>query len=291
MPDTPETAALEEQFIRERLAEVAVRFLYQSLRGQPTMFIIEDVQHLDEASRDLLQRLSRAATEVRQVLLVTRQGAGAVFVPEGAGDADGTAVPVTSMELGPLPLEATIAIIEAATEDSPLRPHDVEEIARRSGGNTLFLFQLIDAVRETGTTAALPDSIEALVAADVDRLAPTDRTILRYAAVLGTSFDPGLLAAAVAGDVELDAGVWRRLDSLLEPDGAELRFKNTLIRDTAYEGLPYRRRRSLHNRVGEAIEARAGSAPDDEIGLLALHYFEGQSWDKAWRFAREAGDP
>ena len=288
IPDTPETAALEEQFIRERLAEVALRFVYQSLRGHPTLFIIEDVQYLDEASRDLLQRLSMAAAEVRQILLVTRQGAGRVFE---ADDEDGATAPITTLELGPLPLDATIAIIEAATEDAPLRPHDVEEIARRSGGNTLFLFQLIDAVRETGTTASLPDSIEALVAADVDRLAPTDRTILRYAAVLGTTFDPELLESAVAGDVDLDDGVWTRLDSLVEPDtGGELRFRNSLIRDTAYEGLPYRRRRSLHNRIGEAIEARAGGSPDDEIGILAIHYFEGQSWEKAWRFAKEAGD-
>jgi predicted ATPase/class 3 adenylate cyclase len=288
IPDTPETAALEEQFIRERLAEVALRFVYQSLRGHPALFIIEDVQYLDEASRDLLQRLSMAAAEVRQILLVTRQGAGRVFETD---DDDGATAPITLLELGPLPLDATIAIIEAATEEAPLRPHDVEEIARRSGGNTLFLFQLIDAVRETGTTASLPDSIEALVAADVDRLAPTDRTILRYAAVLGTTFDPELLASAVAGDVDLDDGVWTRLDSLVEPDsGGELRFRNSLIRDTAYEGLPYRRRRALHNRVGEAIEARAGESPDDEIGILAIHYFEGQSWEKAWRFAREAGD-
>lgn len=289
IPATPETGALEEQFIRERLAEVALRFVYLTLRGQPTMFIIEDVQYLDEASRDLLQRLSMAAVEVRQVLLVTRQGAGRVFEADD-GD-DGATAPITLLELGPLSLAATISIIEAATEDAPLRPHDVEEIARRSGGNTLFLFQLIDAVRETGTTASLPDSIEALVAADVDRLAPTDRTILRYAAVLGTTFDPELLASAVAGDVDLDDGVWTRLDSLVEPDtGGELRFRNSLIRDTAYEGLPYRRRRALHIRVGDAIEARAGGSPDDEIGILAIHYYEGQSWDKAWRFAKEAGD-
>jgi class 3 adenylate cyclase/tetratricopeptide (TPR) repeat protein len=288
MPDTPETAALEEQFIRDRLAEVALRFFYQSLEGDPTLFVIEDVQHLDEASRDLLQRLSTVTSEVGQVLLVTRQGSGAVFRSE---DDEAAAVTVTTIELGPLSFDATIAIIEAATEDAPLRPHDVEEVARRSGGNTLFLFQLIDAVRETGTTDALPDSIEALVAADVDRLAPTDRTILRYAAVLGSAFDQDLLAAAVAGDVELDDGVWHRLDSLLgRYSGGELRFKNTLIRDAAYEGLPYRRRRALHNRVGEAIEARAGDSLDDEMGVLAIHYFEGQSWDKAWRFATEAGD-
>ena len=255
--------------VTDRLAEVALQFLYLSLRGRPTIFVIEDVQHLDEASRDLLDRLTAAAADVRQVLLVTRQGSGAIFETDEDGAAGG-ATAITSLELSPLPLEATVAIIEAATEDAPLRPHDVEEIARRSGGNTLFLFQLVDAVRATGTTAALPDSIEALVAADVDRLAPTDRRILRCAAVLGTNFDPELLAAAISGDVDLDEGVWTRLDSLVEPDGTGLRFRNSLIRDTAYEGLPYRRRRALHDRVGEAIEAQAGDSLDDEIGVLAI---------------------
>jgi class 3 adenylate cyclase/tetratricopeptide (TPR) repeat protein len=290
VPPTPETAALDERFLRDRLGEVALQFLYLSLRGRPSIFVIEDVQYLDDASRDLLRRLSTAATDVRQVLLVTREGAEAVFEADDEGDADHAAAPITTLELGPLALEPTIAIIEAATEAAPLRPHDVEELARRSGGNTLFLFQLLDAVRETGTIAFLPDSIEALVAAEVDRLAPTDRTILRYAAVLGTSFDPELLAAAVSRDVDLDEGVWARLDSLLEPDGTELRFRNSLIRDTAYEGLPYRRRRALHNRVGEAIEERAGETPDEETGVLAIHYFEAQRWDKAWRYCRQAGD-
>ncbi len=85
-------------------------------------------------------------------------------------------------------------MVNAVTEDDPLPPHVVEEIARRSAGSPLFLFELLDVVRETGSVEALPDSVEAVVAADIDRLAPADRTVLRYAAVLGTSFDPQLLA-------------------------------------------------------------------------------------------------
>ena len=73
--------------------------------------------------------------------------------------------------------------------------------------------------------------------------------------------------------------------SIAEPNG-ELRFRNTLIRDAAYEGLPYRRRRVLHARVGETIEAQAGVILDEEVGTLALHYFEAQRWDKAWHFCR-----
>ncbi len=144
---------------------------------------------------------------------------------------------------------------------------------------------------ETGSLESLPDSIESMIAGQIDRLAATDRTILRYASVLGTSFDPALLAAAVREDVDIDAEAWSRLGDLVQEESTgNLRFRNTLIRDAAYEGLPYRRRRDLHARVGETIEARAGVSLDEEVGALALHYFEAQRWDKAWTFCRMAGD-
>ena len=290
IPGTPETAALDERFLRDRLAEVALQFLYLSLRGKPTIFVIEDVQFLDEASRDLLQRLSMAATDVRQVLLVTRQGAGAVFERESEGMVEG-GTPIITLELGPLSLEAMISIIDAATEDAPLRPHEVEAIAQRSAGNTLFLFELLETVRATGTIEALPDSIESLIAGEIDQLAPTDRTIVRYAAVLGASFDPNLLEAAVRADVELDDQLWDRLGALIEPEpNGDRRFRNMLIRDAAYEGLPYRRRRALHDRVAQTIESLAGKEHDEQVAILAFHYHEAQRWDKSWRYSREAGD-
>ena len=187
--------------------------------------------------------------------------------------------------------EDAAEIVRLATDDQPLSPNDVDEIARRSGGNALFLFELLDMVRETGTTEALPDSVESVIAGDIDRLSPSDRTVLRYASVLGASFDTALLATAVHDDVELDAGVWDRLHGLVDGDPlGEMRFKNTLVRDAAYEGLPFRRRRVLHERVGEAIEALSGSSVEEEVSALALHFFEARRDDKAWQYCRLAGD-
>ena len=62
--------------------------------------------------------------------------------------------------LRPLTERQAAEIVEIATDERPLPPHEVEEIARRSGGNALFLFELLDMARATGTTAALPDSVE-----------------------------------------------------------------------------------------------------------------------------------
>ena len=260
-------------------------FLGAALRGSPTMVVIEDAEHLDEASRDLLGRLTDAAADRRQVLLITRSSPEPVIVNEERATASAI------IELDALPADALSRILQLATDDDPLRPHEIAELVRRSGGNPLFLFQLLDAVRTSGDLETLPDSIEAHIAGEIDRLAPRDRTVLRYAAVLGATFDPRLLLECVREEIDIDDDLWSRLGDLIsgDPDG-DLRFRSGLIRDAAYEGLPYRRRRALHGRVGEAIEANAGVSLDEEVGILAFHYHEAQRWDKAWRFCRQAGD-
>ncbi|HEV7809613.1 MAG TPA: AAA family ATPase, partial [Candidatus Limnocylindrales bacterium] len=204
LPSTPETRRLDDQFLRERLAEVTIQFLVATLRG-PTILAIEDANHIDEATRDLLVRMFEARESHRAMLILTSQSPERVLtVGEDATPLDGD----LSLALQPLPAESLTQILELATEDEPLRPHVVEELARRSGGNALFLFELLDAVRESGSLESLPDSIEALIAGEIDRLAPVDRTILRYASVLGASFDPDLLAAVIPDTVELAEGAW-----------------------------------------------------------------------------------
>jgi len=285
LPPTPETEALEEQFLRERLAEVTWPFLAKTLPG-PTLLAIDDSHFLDDSTRDLLGRLFQARGSHRAMLVLTHRLADRILDTTNFDEERCLHVP-----LGPLAPAARIEMIEAVTEDAPLRPHEAEIIADRSGGNPLFLRDLLDAVRTSGSIESLPDSVEALIAGEIDRLAPTDRMILRYASVLGTRFDPDLLDEAVRADVDLDGAVWDRLAALVRPDRTRgLRFQSTLVRDAAYEGLPYRRRRVLHERVAEAIESSAGESVEEEIPTLALHYHEAQRWDKAWTYNRMAGE-
>ena len=285
LPATPETAALDDRFLRDRLAEVTWTFLARTVPG-PTMLAVDDAQFLDESTKDLLARLFRSGGSHRAMLVLTHQQTDRIIDITG-DDADRCIL----VALGPLSGQARLEVIEAVTEDEPLRDDTAETIADRSGGNPLFLLELLDAVRESGSVESLPDSVEALIAGEIDRLAPADRTILRYASVLGTSFDPALVEEAVRGDLELDAGTWERLSSLLtrNPNGS-LRFENSLVRDAAYEGLPYRRRRLLHQRVAETIEATAGESLEEELATLAIHYHEAQRWDKAWTYNRMAGE-
>ena len=148
---------------------------------------------------------------------------------------------------------------------------------------------LYEVIRSGGTIDQLPSSVEGVVMMQIDRLTPKDRTRLRYLSVLGMSFDQDLVGRVLEEEgLETDLAT-EVFEGLLEPDGrGGFRFRNGLVRDVAYESLPFRRRRELHARVGEAIEAEAGDDADDVAEILSLHYFYAQRFEDAWRFSRVA---
>lgn len=282
VPPTPETESLDEKFRKARLEEV-VRELLGTTLLTPTLLVFEDVHWLDDASHELLAALVEGIEHRPWLIVATRREHGGQLRAVDRAR-------VRTIELGPLDEAAAAALLEAETETLHLPPHQIAVLQARAGGNPFFLQQLVAAAREAGSVDALPDSIEGLVGSRIDRLAPADKSLLRYASVLGLRFERDLLGAALPDDATRpDDATWARLDALVEPDGrTALRFKHALIRDAAYEGLPYRRRRDLHGRVGATIERRTG-VPDDAAELLSLHFFDAHEFQKAWRYSLVAG--
>ncbi|MEX2439511.1 MAG: tetratricopeptide repeat protein [Actinomycetota bacterium] len=286
---TPETAALDEAFRRPRLEAVTTELLEALLAG-PTLLVFEDAHWIDEASDGLLSSI--AETIERRPWLVCRVGrpAGSETSNERA-NGDTRRAGVTVLSPPPLDSACSVALLERLTEDAPLPGHEVRALAERSGGNPLLLRELLDAARAAGGVEGLPDSVEALVTARIDRLAPADRALLRRASVLGNTFTPGLLAELLDEDpLPVSDEDWRRLEEFIEiRDDGMLAFRRALVRDAAYEKLPYRRRRELHERAGATIE-RTAADPEEEAELLSLHYFHARRFDAAWGYARLAGD-
>jgi tetratricopeptide (TPR) repeat protein len=127
-----------------------------------------------------------------------------------------------------------------------------------------------------------------MITAEIDRLANVDRRVLRYASVLGMSFDASIIEGLLEGDGEgtREPYPWQRLAQFVDDEGAErYRFRHALMRDAAYEGLPYRRRRELHARVGSGILASAGDAGHEHAELLSLHFYLAGDLDRAWRYS------
>ena len=278
---TTESDELDPQYRRARLEEVVEQLLTRLTTG-PVVLVLEDVHHLDAASCDLLTRLGRTAPERPWLLVVTRRDTEGGFVPE-PGPA------VLSVRPPPLAPEESMELVRAAATQ-PLTRQAAGALTARSGGNPLFLEELVATAGRVGSVDDLPESVQDLVTSQIDRLSPQDRLVLRYAAVLGTTADLRVLEqllAAHRADVRLDDHL-PALDDFLEPHGnGQVRFRHALMRDVAYEGLPYRRRRLLHQHVGETLE-QAADDRDQVSGPLSLHYFHAGRFDRAWSLARTA---
>ena len=115
--------------------------------------------------------------------------------------------------------------------------------------------------------------------------------MLRYAAVLGIVVDESALETLLdEHNARVPSGALERLsDFLVREHPGRIRFRNALMRDVAYEGLPFRQRKRLHNEVGLAIE-RAAPHPETQCELLSLHFFHAGRQERAWRYSVLAGE-
>ena len=115
--------------------------------------------------------------------------------------------------------------------------------------------------------------------------------MLRYATVLGNSFQRELLAALLESEQHrVDPNILSRLQDFIVPESEHrFRFRNDLFRNTIYEGLAYRLRGRLHLVAGETIEKLADD-PNEEAGSLALHFSIAGDFERTWRYASIAGD-
>ncbi|HEX6788653.1 MAG TPA: adenylate/guanylate cyclase domain-containing protein, partial [Gaiellaceae bacterium] len=282
---TPEVDELDASFRRARLHGV-VGSLLGKLLDTPTLVLFEDVHWMDDASSELLRHLGTQLPTRPWLTCTTRR-------PEEGGfaAAEGTPpLPALTLRLEPLPAEDAKTLARAATGDRKLSDEELAAITERAAGNPLFLQHLASPEEAVDETEELPETVEALVATRIDRLAPGDRALLRWASVLGASFSVVVIRDVLEDDptAAADSEAWDRLAEFVERDPEvpnAFRFRHALIRDAAYEGLSYRRRRELHSKVADVLERRQTADPE----LLSLHFHRAERPAETWRYSLEAG--
>ena len=273
LQESPEVAALAQEFRKPRLEE-SIAALLSAILVEPTLLWIDDAQWLDDASRELFSALT-AMSDQPWLLCVSGRG---IESSEGSGDTT-----VSTITLQPLSNAEATMFVNRCTDEAPLPPHVSKAIVDRAAGNPMFLNHLIAAAGSTEDVTALPESIEGVIAARIDQLLPDDRNMLRRLSVLGTGFRPE--HADVVFDEEVPRTLFQRLAEFLVVEPEWVKFNSSLVHQAAYEGLPYRQRRDLHNKVAESIERTQGGA-----ALLSVHYSAAARWSKAWEYARRAGE-
>ena len=179
-------------------------------------------------------------------------------------------------------------------------------MTEKAEGNPLFAEEIITFLTERGilrtvagkldfdvsaVAAALPASMQGVLTARVDRLAPKDRALLQAASVIGRQFDPQLLARAV-GETDIDdrLAAMQALD-LVHPESksGDYAFKHALVRDALYQSLLTEPRKSLHLKIAEEIERRSGNRLTEVAEVLAHHYCQTDRAEKAFAYLSMAG--
>jgi class 3 adenylate cyclase/tetratricopeptide (TPR) repeat protein len=270
--------ALLPRFRPDRTADVVIELLELFLTGA-VVFRLEDAHWADEPSAHLAMRLAGAAhTHPWAVVAVRRDEPGGIELDKGR-----------TVDVAPLTSEDLRELVHLQTEASPLRPHEVDLIVERAGGNPLFASELISALRAVGDADAVPSSLQGALVAQVDALDPFSRRVLSYGSVLGRSFRRSVLTAVLAREqVVVDEATIDRLGGFIEADGPDRwRFRNGLVRDVTYDGLGFRLRERLHLEAGEAIESISDD-PAVDADVLALHFSEGSDHARAFHYSELA---
>ena len=282
LPEPPEVAAIETRFRRTRIASLVVDLLDHVL-PKPSVIVVEDAHWLDDSSADVLREVISGVNERAWVVCITSRDGTALYLDSSPH--------IAVHHLEPLDEYESRELLYALLGDDPLPPLIVAAIAERGGGNPLFLAELLDATRAGHGLDALPDSLEAMIASRIDALDADHRSLLRSASVLGARFPVAALASMLETDEVSVREQLDELDTFLVADNPDTRrFRTALLRQVAYETLPFRRRRDLHGRAASALEAVADAGGERPVALLSLHFHAAERYDRSWQYAKEAAD-
>jgi class 3 adenylate cyclase/tetratricopeptide (TPR) repeat protein len=246
----------------------AVRRVFETAaQERPLVVVLEDAHWADPALLDLVEYILGFSRAPILVLCLAR--------PELLELRPGWAAPQPDSALLALePLDAAGARTLLAARAPELDEPVIERMIATAEGNPLFLEQLLE-VRGEGDDAVLPPSIEAVLAARIDRLAPEEREVLVHASLEGRSFHAGAVAELLPGTERamIDGALLRLVHKqLIRPDRPDIpgedafRFSHALIRDAAYVGMPKRLRGELHERLAGWLLVRP-HAPDETVGF------------------------
>jgi class 3 adenylate cyclase/tetratricopeptide (TPR) repeat protein len=287
---------------RQRTLTALKRLLLRESQVQPLLLVFEDLHWVDTETQALLDSLVESLPTAQLLLLVN-------YRPEYQ-HGWGSKTYYTQLRLDPLPPASAATVLQALLgDDSSLAPLTSLLIAR-TAGNPFFLEESVRTLVETGVlegkrgayhlgqalqTVQVPATVQAVLAARIDRLPPEEKGLLQTAAVIGHEVPLPLLQAIADLPEEVLHGGLAHLqaaeflyETRLFPEH-EYTFKHILTHDVAYSSLLQQRRRVLHAHIVEALEALAGDRMAEQVERLAHHALRGEVWDKALCYYRRAG--
>ena len=285
---------------RQRTLDAVKRLLLRESQGQPLLVVFEDLHWIDGETQALLDSLVESLGSARLLLLVN-------YRPEYE-HRWGSKTAYSQLRLDTLPAESAAELLAALLGPDPGLAPLTQMLVKR--GNPFFLEETVRTLVETGALAGergayrltrpvealqVPATVQTILAARIDRLPAEEKQLLQAASVIGKDVPYALLAAIAEQPEEaLRRGLAHLqeaeflYETQLFPD-LEYTFKHALTHDVAYAGLLGERRRALHAAVVAAIERLHADRLVEHVERLAHHARQGEVWDKAVRYLRQAG--
>lgn len=280
---------------RRRLTALITRA--QQARTRPALIVVEDVHWIDEISESMLVDLLPTGARSQSMVLLT-------YRPEYSG-ALRQVKDARVIVLEPLNASETSQLVGELLGSDPSVAHIARVIGARASGNPFFAEEIVRDLAERAVLTGkpgryyfasdiglvrVPATLQATLAARIDRLTPPAKQTLSAAAVIGFRF-PWNLLKALHADPAVDELVSAELiDEAGSGPNAEYAFRHPLIRTVAYESQLTSDRADLHRRLATAVEAQLADAADQNAALIAEHYEAAGDWHAAYTWHMRAAD-
>jgi class 3 adenylate cyclase/tetratricopeptide (TPR) repeat protein len=300
--EDPQWERLDPVQRRRRILDEVKRLLLRESQAQPLVVLFEDLHWIDTETQALLDSLVESLPIARLLLLVNYRSE--------YQHSWGSKTYYRQLRIDSLPRESAEALLEPLVGGDASLEDLKRELIERTEGNPLFLEESVRTLVETGALVGqrgayrlaktapgpqVPATVQAILAARIDRLPPEDKRLLQAASVIGKNVPLGLLEAIT----ELPEHEFRRglarlqaaeflYERRLFPD-IEYTFTHALTHEVAYGGLVQTRRRALHSRILEAVEALYPDRLTERLDELAHHALRGEVWRKALTYLSQAG--
>ena len=287
---------------RRRTLDAVKRILLKESQVQPMLVVFEDLHWVDSETQAFLDSLIESVPTARILLLVN-------YRPEYQ-HGWGNKTYYSQIRIDPLPPESAREVLGALLGDDPaLRPLK-DLLIERTEGTPFFLEESVRTLIEMNVLTGehgnyrlakpiggiqVPASVQAVLAARMDRLAPDAKQLLQSASVVGKDFPFALLqgvAERAEDELRRELAHLQAAEFIYEtrlfPD-LEYTFKHALTHEVAYGSLLQERRRTLHGRIVDAIERLNSDRLNEQVERLAHHAVRGELWEKAVEYLHQSG--
>jgi class 3 adenylate cyclase/tetratricopeptide (TPR) repeat protein len=293
---------LEPKEKREKIFEAFRDLIIHNTRDRPLVLTVEDLQWIDQTSEQFLDYMIGWVPRARILLLL-------VYRPEYVHQW-GSKSYYSKIGVGQLSAGTSAELVGAILEGGEVMPELKDLILNRAAGNPLFMEELAQTLLQNGSIrktedrfvltreisrSQVPDTVQGIIAARMDRLEESLKRIMQVASVIGREFAFRILETITGMKENLKSGLGnlQGLEFIYEkslfPD-LEYIFRHALVQEVAYNSLLINRRKEIHGEIGQAIEGLYAGRLEEFCEILAYHYSRSGNQAKAYKYLKKSAE-